>query len=339
MSAPALIVVATTLLAAMSPAEQVAIGEAYTQRGEPQKAVPLLTKAIASGKLSAKDLARAEGALGLAWLQQKKPDKAVEHLEASLKVDDKSERTWLLLGMAHDVRGNYADAVAVYRRATKAMPKSADLAHELGMSLLEAGEMEPALAALGEAVKLNPRHPDFLADHAYGLLRAGKAKQAKEAAELATHRAPDNAAAFFVLADAHAALDDTDAARKAYENTLELDPTCAPALWRLGLVEAKAKRPVASCKRLLKLLSIEPEHEGARKLLLNQAAQLDDKNARKVYGAALKVDPKWVSALVLLGELEAKAGEKAAATKHFDRAVKLRPSDKALKARRDEIAR
>lgn len=339
MSAPALIFAVTTLLAAMSPAEQVAIGEAYTQRGEPQKAVPLLKKAIASGKLSAKDLARAEGALGLAWLQQNKPERAVEHLEASLKSDNNNERTWLLLGMAHDVRGNYADAVVVYRRATKAMPESAELAHELGMSLLEAGEMEPALDALGKAVKLNPRHPDFLADHAYGLLRAGKAKKAKDAAELATHRAPDNAAAFFVLAGAHAALNDNNAARKAYQKTLELDATFTPALWRLGLVEAKAKRPVASCKRLLKLLRIEPEHEGARKLLLNQAASLDDKKAMKVYGAALKIDPKWVSALVLLGELEAKAGEKAAAKKHFDRAVKLRPSDTALKARRDEIAR
>ena len=63
----------------------------------------------------------------------------------------------------------------------------------------------------------------------------------------------------------------------------------------------------------------------------------DDKQQRQVYGAALKVDPKWVSALVLLGELEAKAGEKAAAKRHFDRAVKLRPDDKGLRERRDAL--
>ena len=86
-----LIFALSTASANLTPVEQVNVGEAYTHRGEPEKALGLLRKALKAKSLSQKNQGRARAALGLAYLQLEKPSKAIPQLEEAVKLQSKKE--------------------------------------------------------------------------------------------------------------------------------------------------------------------------------------------------------------------------------------------------------
>src|SRR5688572_32242343 len=97
-------------LAPVSTEDLVKLGEGLAGRGDAKKAQGHLEKALAAPDITNEQKARAEKALGLALLQQKKSKDAVAHLAKSVELVSTDEKAWQLLGVAHDQDGAYAEA-------------------------------------------------------------------------------------------------------------------------------------------------------------------------------------------------------------------------------------
>ena len=332
--------VALMALASLSTAENLAIGEKYVTMGKPAKAVPILKKALSDSALTPKDRAKGLSSYGLALLQLKKPNDAIAALVESSTLGADIPRTWLLLGAAYDANGEPAKAVKAYQDGAKANPKSVDLRHELGMTLLGGGETKAGVEALEAAVALAENRPTILTDLAFGYAQLGNYKKALEVAQRAVSLAPDSADAFYVLGDSYAALKNVKEARIAYTTALEQDALHTPSLYHLGLLEAGEGNHAPAAKAFLRMVKIEPDNMRARARLGVSLAKLgkDDK-ARKLLQEAVGAMPESIAVHAALAEVSERAKDFATAEDEWKTVAKLSPAKSpeaaAAKARAD----
>src|SRR5436190_1667029 len=97
-----LTVVLMTAAAGMEPKELVMAGEAYAQGGQGKKAIPVLKKAMESGKLTPQEHSRALVALGLSYSQLEQHDEARKAFEDALQKNPDEEKAYVMLGMTLD---------------------------------------------------------------------------------------------------------------------------------------------------------------------------------------------------------------------------------------------
>lgn len=333
---------ALALLLALAPPNSedlVKLGEGLANRGDGKKAIGHLEKALADPALPPALKARAEKALGLAFLQVKKPKDAVLHLEKAVEGNPQDEKSWLLLGLAQDAAEEFPSAIAAYKKGADQLPKSSALRHELGMALLEAGKPDEAAKVLVEASRLAEQDPEIRMDAAYALTVAGRFQEAKEEAALAVSLAPDSADAYYNLGSAEAGLGNGKAARHALERAIEIDELHVPSLMQLGIVESAAGDDASASKRFLRVLQVEPDNSRARAGLGASLAKLgtDDVKAQKLLEQAIHVDPKNVQALALLGDIAERAGKLDEAIKRYEQVRRLRPDDARVKKKIEEL--
>ncbi len=319
-----LVPLALVVLASLSTAENLAIGEKYVTMGKPAKALPLLKRALNDKKLTPAKRAQGLAALGLAQLQLKKAKDAVASLEESATLVPKKPRTWLLLGAAYDANGDIESAVKAYQRGSKANPNATDLHHELGMTLLEAGETEPAVRALEQAAKLAGNRPTILTDLAFAYAQQGAHAKAKESAQRAVSLAPDSADAYYVLGDSEAALKNTKGARRAYKEALKQDAMHTPTLYHLGLLEVGAGDHKNAARAFLRLVKIDPGNRRARARLGVSLAKIGkDKKALKLLKEAVTTMPDNISVRAALAEVSDRAEDFKTAETQWRAVAKL----------------
>ena len=230
-------------------------------------------------------------------------------------------------------------AVAAYKRGIEAIPTSATVAHELGMSLLQAGQNDDGVAALGKAAKLRDSDPEILVDYAYGLVLVSKYKEAREQAGLAINLSPENADAYYNLGNAEAGLGNAKKARGAFERAVEVDELHVPSLLHLGLLEQQANEDKAAVAHFLRVLQIEPDHPRAKTALGTSLAKIGtaDKRAKALLSKSVDVDPKYAQGHALLGDIAEREGDLAEAVRRYERVQKLRPDDAAVTARLEDL--
>lgn len=334
--------VASSALVAAAPlstADSLKLGEALAQKGEGKKAQPHLENALKDDALSGADRARAEQALGLALLQQKKTADAVTHLEKATQLAPQNEKGWLYLGLAKDQGDDVAGALAAYQAGVKAVPKSTALLHELGMAYLAAGKNQEGADVLVKAASKTELDGELLADTAYALTLVGRFKEAREHASRAVELSPDGPDALFVLAQAEAGLGNLKAAKQAYLDAIESDETHEPALFQLGLLLQQQKDDAGAAKRFQRVLQLDPAHVRARAALGVSLARLgsDDKQAEELLKKTLEIDPKFATGHALLAEVYVRQGKPKDAKRALEAALKLKPDDAAVKARLVEV--
>ena len=249
---------------ASSGAQKIRVGEAYTQKGHPKRAVSILTDALKDSTLTEDQMARGSLALGLAYLQLRQPHVAILHLDKSAVLRPKREKTWLLLGMAHHEKGDIPGAIESYMRGIEAQPKSIQLHWELGTSLLMADRTEESVKILKIAVKMEPYEASLWADLAHAQVRIGAFEEARESGEQAVSLNPDSHEAFYTLGDAWAGLGDRAKARAQYENAIVREPMYVPALYRLALLAQADQLWGTAIGFYAKTLLVEPDHLRAK---------------------------------------------------------------------------
>lgn len=323
----------------MTTAEMLKLGEALASKGDGKKAQAQLEKVLADAALEPKDRARAEQALGLALLQQKKPADAVPHLEQATTLNPTAEKGWLYLGLAKDQNNDAAGSLDAYKRGVAAVPKSIGLQHELGMALLAAGKNDEGADVLSKAAAKAEQDGELVADAAYALTLVGKFKDAREHAARAVEMSPDSPDALFVLGTAEAGLGNLKAAKQAFLDAIDSDETHVPALFQLGLLLQQTKDDAGAIARFNRVLQVEPDHARARAALGASLARLgtDDKKAEALLTQTLQVDPKYATGHALLAEVYVRQGRWKDAQKEMQQAVKLKPDEAEFKKRAAEI--
>ncbi len=255
--------------------------------GQPRKALPSLRTAV---ELSPSAQAP-RMALARALARTGQRDAALDEYERALALgpspDGESERAALLRGA-----GRLDEALCHYRAALALRPELPEALNDLGALLVETGRAEEAEPLLARALELRPGWPAALNNHGVALLALRRTGDAALCFAQAADAKPDFAAAHRNLADALLLLGRHDEAEASARTALRHDRKDGRAWLALALVQ-KAK----------------------------------GESARPALEAAVRLDAGLVQAHVLLGETAVEAGDRAAAERHFRRAVEADPLD------------
>ncbi len=340
MSTVAIVVVATTLAAApMSSQDLLTLGEGLVNRGDGKKAQPHLEKALTDKALSTADQARAEAALGMALLQQKKGKEAIVHLELATTLAPKREKSWLLLGLAKDQLDDTAGSLAAYAKGAESVPASTALKHEYGMALLSAGKNVEGAEVLQKAATKAEHDPELWADAAYALSLVGRFKEAREFSARAVEMSPDNPDALYTLGMAEAGLGNTKAAKQAFKEAIDSDELHVPAQFQLGVLLQADNDDKGAVARFTQVLKVEPDHARAKAALGASLGRLNtaDPRAESLLRAAVAADAKLAVGWASLGDLLARQGQINEAKKALQTAIKLK-REPSWQARLDGLA-
>jgi tetratricopeptide (TPR) repeat protein len=149
----------------------------------------------------------------------------------------------LLKGKKYLDRGNVAEAVTQFKRATTLLATNANAWNYYGVALQRAGQPDEAAAAYQNALKLDR---DLVEAH-FNLgslaLEQNKAELAKVEFTAYTLRRPNDAAGWLKLGFAQLKAGDTVPAQRSFSSVLALKPNDAEAYNALGLASLQLRKP------------------------------------------------------------------------------------------------
>jgi tetratricopeptide (TPR) repeat protein len=125
--------------------------------------------------------------LGMVYAAQSQDTKAIEHLEAAvrLKPDSAPARTNLAVSLSH--AGNLELAGEQFRKALALEPRNYDANHNLGEFYIQSGKIKEATPFLEEAHRVNPSSYDNGYDLALAYYLTGQLGQARQLVQSLMH--------------------------------------------------------------------------------------------------------------------------------------------------------
>ncbi|WP_395826685.1 tetratricopeptide repeat protein [Elstera sp.] len=237
-----------------SPALRLAMGRAYALGGAGAQAEEQFRQALAL----APGLPAALWSLSDVLMKAGRGEEAEPLLLSLIDARPEDELAWERLGVLRRERGDSAGALAAFTEAAARLPDHPRPLGNLAAALIEAGRADEALPLIeaartkhsddtglarnhalalvrtGRAVAALPLYeallaqapaPDLSRDYAQALLSAGRAGEAVALLALVTQDAADNLKTWFLLGEAARAAGDAEAATRAYQQCLTLDPT------------------------------------------------------------------------------------------------------------------
>lgn len=155
-----------------------ALGQIYERKGQPDRALGYLSRAVELNKdnpmaRSSLQLALIHRTMGSIYLEQGRPQEAVDQLKEALEIDRGNADTLQLLGNALAAQGQLDEAVESYRQALRLVPDFPEVYRDLyrayerkgdrdranfawGMVHYSAGEYDQAVESLRKAAQALP---------------------------------------------------------------------------------------------------------------------------------------------------------------------------------------
>ena len=202
------------------PEVDTTFGEILLETGRPKEAREAFRRALAARPGSIPAL------VGLGWVSEILGDsvsaekafrRAIE-LEPSFTVFNQLAALYFQLG-------RYADAVAMFRRASLVAPDSARAFSNLGGAETMRCNYAGALDAYKTALKIDPNYSSAASNLGMTQLWTGRTAEAVSSLERAARLSPNNYQIFGNLGDAYRAEGETQKAAGAYEKTIALART------------------------------------------------------------------------------------------------------------------
>lgn len=273
------------------------LGEMNQQNGKLEQSLPFYEQAVRVGSTDG----AAYNALGNLYQMLGRFDEARTTLERGLAISPQTEALYGTLSEVLRKQGKAAEAVSLLQRGVRLLPDSPEMRNDLGMALEEAGRDVDAIAAYREAILRNPNYPEAHFNLGLRLRTMGRTAEATPHFQRMLESRPSDSKTLLILAQDEIRAGRLDAA-DVYLRTLEThhsDLTEGRRLrgnWHLrrGMVASTAGQPAA---------------------------------AETEFRAGLAVSPEQPLLHVNLGALLAQKGNHAEALTHFERFVKLAPSE------------
>ena len=210
--------------------------------------------------------------LGMTQLQEGKTDEASQALKRAIELNPKLPGAHMFLGIAQYRMGQLDLASASLSGEIALRPDNTEALTWLGIVEIEAGHPERATAPLDHAATLSPKDatilyhsgrahslvaenfykqlyqldPDSALVHralAESLAASGQPEKAIAEYEAAIRKQPNNVDLYEFLGEADQKISRNDAAAKAYQQALELNPSSVVALYGLGSMKVLAGKP------------------------------------------------------------------------------------------------
>ncbi len=288
-----------------------ALGEAYVQTGQLEKAVQIFAQGIQ---------------ISPAYLSDHRAE--MERITASI----------LQAGQKALQAGDLPTASHLLDSVAPLVSGQGDIYLALGQAQLQAGDLGSALTAYGHAVGQNPELATEWSVEIDDLIQQGleRGQTALDAGDLSTATrllqavvalAPDLAQAHFVLGNAYNQADQLVQAKEQYETVLNLEPDSASALTNLGVVYYKAGDLDAAIQQFQQALHIESDDAETHYLLgaaYVQKEQLEQGKAE--FKAALALDDQLAPPYIGLGNIYLLQADYDAALEALQQAITLAPN-------------
>jgi tetratricopeptide (TPR) repeat protein len=202
--------------------------------------------------------------------------------------------------------GNTEGAIAAFTEVLRIAPRSVAVQLELSRAHMSAGQPRLTLQFAQDVLNVQPRNPDALLMQARALMGLGDLEAAARPTSTLVKEHASLPVVHVQLGELHRLKGDEAAARAAYGRALTIDPTNEQAI--AGIV-----------------------------LLDMQAGRMHD--ARSRAEAALSKQPSSVALLLLVGRVQVRMQDHAAAERSFRRVIELNPSSLEAYARLGEMYR
>lgn len=309
----------------------VALGEAYAEKGNDAEAAAAYANAL---RLDQHNIDALRGAAAI-YLRGKQSQKALETLQALVKLQPADPEAHADLGAAYFAAGNPDQAEHQFEAAVRIKPNQASALLGLANVCLKKGEQQKAIAILEQIVKLVPNayEPHYLLGTAYN--RESHYPEALDELQTAIHLGGNESEVYYHLARAYGGLGKADERREALLKFAELTKKSkadAEAQRNAARLVEKAKTLVeaadfpAAVSRLEEARELLPSDD---KILFRLASvQYDlkqDDSARSYAQEAISLAPtEWVYHF-LLGLIEKQSDRWEQARKSLETAVRLNP--------------
>jgi tetratricopeptide (TPR) repeat protein len=168
--------------------------------------------------------------LGSAYVEAGRSADAIPHLEAAIRLDDRSAMAHSDLGTALMAQGRQADGLAHLQRAAALAPRDETIQFNYGNALNHASRTADAAAAYARALAINPDFPDAHVNLGTLLFEHGRVKEALPHFERAVALKPNSAVIHSDLGSALAAAGRYADALREFQRALALNPEYGPAL-------------------------------------------------------------------------------------------------------------
>lgn len=185
-----------------------------------------LVKQIADNPTSAELHQR----LGVAYLENAEPDKAIEPLNQAIRLDPEFAKAYLALGDAYSRTTTAELGIQAYRDAIRIKPDFAEAHLNLGMLFSREERHQEALEEFKRATTANDRM--YLAYIGMGrsLKSMGRFHDALESFKQATEIEPESIDAHLELGETYSKLGDKESAVAEYEIIKKIAPGFAPRM-------------------------------------------------------------------------------------------------------------
>lgn len=201
---------------------------------------------------------------------------------------------------------------------------------EQARSLFLRGSNDRAAQILEREIKTKPE--DWEAHLLLGQIYALEERRAESIRELgrAIELRPRSATAYNMLGTALSHFAEFDAARKAYEQAVVLDPDLIEARINLAMALAQAGELAPAVEQLKKAIELGPNGPGAARSHYLLAKIYEDEDARKAIRElelAAGINPGDQQTWLHMGMLKSESGDQAGALAAMQRAVACNPRD------------
>lgn len=321
------------------------------------QAESLLTNAAARLPMSTRP--RLE--LAAVYLQQDRPERALEALARLFRDGTADAEAWRLAGQAHVRLGDFARADEAFARARSISPRDTAVLVDTALSRLARGDIDAGMGQLQSAAQADPqgigaelalvvahlrqrrvaqaldvvdaierKQPrSALADYLRGRihLRVGDATKARASFERALSKEPSNHQVVQNLAALDRADGRIDLARARYEALLKADPRATPAMLALAGLALQDGAPVAQVTALLdRAVQVDPADSRAwRAAVALQRSAGDNVGALTRARAAVAAVPNDIDVQATLADVLLAEGDVQQAINALNRAAELQP--------------
>ena len=186
---------------------------------------------------------------------------------------------------------------------------------------------QAALETLGRVSGDGLDDPEYWAVRAHALLQLDRADESAAAARRGLEADPEEIELLVVLALAEAQQGHHDEAHDALERALEIAPDDPLLLAQSALVSALRLDFMSARKALAEAMRLDPESEGVLHIRAQVAVLADDGNASRYVDELLERYPENSFGHVVRGALAAERKDVVRASRAFDEAARLDPSD------------
>ncbi|MGC9036141.1 MAG: ammonia-forming cytochrome c nitrite reductase subunit c552 [Verrucomicrobiia bacterium] len=177
------------------PAGLLQLGVFYFDRGEPQKAIEVLKKAI----LWETNSAPLHYSLAICYSACGRAKEAVEELEQACKIAPRDAEYKFKLALAYNEIGQFEKTIQTLEEAVKLDPEFDRAWYNLGLAYDAEGESEKALNALNRAEVINEYSAQYPYARATILYKLGRFEEARKAALRALQIEPNYKEAQFLI--------------------------------------------------------------------------------------------------------------------------------------------